>query len=79
MPVCTKCGREMKTEAKFCKACGAGAGMHDDKKARVLAGEKKSSKTAFIVAAAVVIVAAGWIGYSSSIRARSMDGGIVKG
>jgi uncharacterized membrane protein len=73
MAVCTKCGKEMKGAVKFCTACGAGAGMHDAKKARVLEGGKKSSKTAFIVAVAVVAVVVGWMAYSPTSRARSMD------
>jgi hypothetical protein len=63
----------MKGEAKFCKACGSGAGMHDEKKARVLAGEKKGPKTAMIIGAAVAVVVAGWLIYSNTSRARSLD------
>lgn len=77
MALCTKCGKEVKREAKFCASCGTGA--HDDKKARVLAGEQKSSKAAFVVAAVVVIVAAGWMAYSSTSRAKSMEGGMMRG
>jgi hypothetical protein len=73
MAVCVKCGMEMKGEAKFCKACGSGAGMHDEKKARVLAGEKKGPKTAMIIGAAVAVVVAGWLIYSNTSRARSLD------
>ncbi len=75
MTVCTKCGLEMKHDAKFCKACGSGAdmGMHDEKKARVLAGEKKSPKTAIIISVAFAVVVAGWLIYSNTSRARSMD------
>jgi hypothetical protein len=64
---------EMKGEAKFCKSCGSGAGMHNEKKARVLASEKKSPKTAMIIGAAVAVVVAGWLIYSNTSRARSMD------
>ena len=73
MAVCTKCGVEMKGEAKFCKSCGSGAGSHDDKKARVLAGEQKSQKTAIIIGAAIVLVVAGWLVYGNTSRARSID------
>ena len=75
MAVCTKCGVKLKEDAKFCKACGNGApvGMHDQKKARVLAGEKKGPKTAIIIGASVAIVVAGWLVYSNTSRARTMD------
>jgi hypothetical protein len=73
MAVCAKCGAEMKGEAKFCKACGSGAGMHDEKKARVLAGEKKGPNTAMIIGAAVAVVAAGWLIYNTTSGASSMD------
>lgn len=73
MAVCTKCGGELKGDAKFCKACGAGAGMHDEKKARVLAGETKSPKTAIIITGALALVVAGWLVYSNTSRAKSMD------
>jgi uncharacterized membrane protein len=75
MSACTTCGKEMKGDAKFCKSCGstAGAGMHDQKKARVLAGEKKSPKPAIIISAAIALVVAGWLVYSNTSRARSMD------
>jgi len=76
MAVCTKCGKEMKDEAKFCKACG-GAGQHDAKKARVLEDGKKSNKTAFMVAAVVVLLVAGWFGYSTVSRAKSMPGSMM--
>jgi len=71
MAVCTKCSMEMKDDAKFCKACGAG--LHDAKKARVLAGEQKSPKTAIIIGAAIALVVAGWLVYGNTSRARSMD------
>ena len=75
MAACTKCGVEMKGVAKFCKSCGseAGVGMHDQKKARVLAGEKKNPKAAIIIGAAITLVVAGWLVYSNTSRARSMD------
>jgi len=75
MAVCTKCGVEMKGDAKFCKACGSGveSTMHDVKKARVLAAEKKSPKRLIIIAGAFALVAAGWLIYSNTSRARSMD------
>lgn len=73
MAVCTKCGMELKGEAKFCKSCGSGAGMHEEKKARVLAGEKKSLKTAIIMSVAFAAIVAGWLVYNSASGARSLD------
>ena len=73
MAVCTKCGREMKGEAKFCKSCGSGASMHNEKKARVLAAEKKSPKTAVIIGVAVAAIVAGWLIYNNTSGARSLD------
>ncbi|MEK6742990.1 MAG: Fe-S-containing protein [Nitrospirota bacterium] len=75
MAVCTKCGVELKGVAKFCTACGSGIenGMHDEKKARVLAGEKKGPKTAVIISMAFAVVVAGWLIYNNTSGARSMD------
>jgi len=76
MVACTRCGVEMKGDAKFCKACGSGAqpgGSQEQKKARVLAGETRSPKTAIIIAGALALVVAGWLVYSNTSRARSMD------
>lgn len=76
MAVCTKCGGEMKQDAKFCKACGSGAqagASQEQKKARVLAGETKSPKTAIIIAGAVALVVAGWLVYNNTSPARSLE------
>ncbi|MHB8846483.1 MAG: Fe-S-containing protein [Nitrospirota bacterium] len=73
MAVCTKCGMELKGDAKFCKSCGSGANTHNEKKARVLADEKKSSKTAVIIGAGFAAVVAGWLVYNSASGARSLD------
>jgi uncharacterized membrane protein YvbJ len=76
MSACTKCGGEIKQDAKFCKACGSGAsagGAQDQKKARVLAGETKGPKTGIIIAGALALVVAGWLVYSNTSRAKSMD------
>ena len=75
MSECTKCGVEMKGGAKFCKACGSSAesGMHNGKKARVLASEKKSPKTAIIISVAFAAVVAGWLIYNNTSGARSID------
>jgi len=63
----------MKGDVKFCKSCGSGAGSHDDKKARVLAGEQKSRKTAISIGAAFALIVAGWLIYNNTSGARSMD------
>jgi len=73
MAACAKCGVEMKSDAKFCRSCGNGVGMHEQKKARVLAGERKSPRTAIIIGAAIALVVTGWLVYSNTSRARSMD------
>lgn len=75
MAACTKCGVEMKIDAKFCKSCGSGveSRMHDEKKARVLAGETKSPKTAIIIAGTLALVVAGWLVYSNTSRARALE------
>jgi len=75
MSVCTKCGVDMKHDAKFCKSCGSSveSRAHDEKKARVLAGEKKSPKTAIVISAAFAVVVAGWLIYNNTSGARSMD------
>ena len=79
MAECTKCGKEMSAGGKFCKACGSGQGgnaLHDAKRARVLAGEKKGGpKKAVLITVAAAVIVAGWFGYSSSTRARTMSGG----
>lgn len=72
MAVCTKCGVEMKGEAKFCKSCGSGANMHNEKKARVLAAEKKSPKTAVVISVAFAAVVAGWLIYNNTSGARTI-------
>lgn len=75
MSLCSKCGVKMKGDARFCKSCGCSveSGTHDEKKARVLAGEKKSPKPAIVLGAAVALVVAGWLVYSNTSRARSAD------
>jgi hypothetical protein len=79
MSACTKCGKEMKDEAKFCKACGAGAALHDAKKARVLAGEQKSPKRFIIVAVVAVAAVAGLLAYNGATGARSLMGPMMGG
>jgi len=66
----------MKQDAKFCKACGSGVqadGAQDQKKARVLAGETKSPKAAIVIAGVLALVVAGWLVYSNTSRARSLE------
>lgn len=62
MASCSACGVELKSGAKFCKACGSGqrtVAQHNDKKSRVLAAEKKSGKTAIALGIAAVAVVTG--------------------
>ncbi len=75
MAICSKCGVEMKQDAKFCTACGNGRGAaaNSDKKARVMAGASKSPKTAIIASAAIALAVAGWFVYSNTLGARSLD------
>lgn len=73
MSACTKCGVEMKGDARFCKSCGSGAGMHNEKKARVLAGEQKSRKTAISIGVAFALVVSGWLIYNNTSGARALD------
>lgn len=77
MGACTKCGNEMKGEAKFCSSCGSGQGeaaLHDVKRARVLTGAKKGPRKAVIIAVIAGLVVAGWGAYSMASRAKSMNG-----
>jgi uncharacterized membrane protein len=65
MSKCNKCGAEVKEHAKYCKACGSsllrtGASLNE-KKARVMSGEKKWVKTAAIAAAVILAVGAAWM------------------
>ncbi len=65
MSKCNKCGAEVKEQAKYCKACGSslpGAGVSlDEKKARVMSGEKQWVKPVAIAAALVLAVGAAWM------------------
>lgn len=75
MTVCSKCGVEMKKNAKFCKACGSGQqgeGKRNDKKSRVLAAEKKSGKTYIVIGIAAIAIVAGL--FFASSRGRSLSG-----
>ena len=65
MSKCNKCGAEVKEHAKYCKACGSslpgtGASLNE-KKARVMSGEKKWVKTVAIAAAVILAVGAAWM------------------
>jgi len=66
MSKCGTCGVETKGNKKFCKACGAGLSRVDsslnEKKARVMAEEKKWFKPAAIAAAVVVVTGLFWFG-----------------
>lgn len=61
MGMCSKCGVELKSGAKFCKACGSGrqeASQHDDKKSRVLAGDKRPGKNVAVIGIVIAVAAA---------------------
>jgi hypothetical protein len=75
MAICSKCGVEMQQDAKFCKACGNSreTAGNSDKKARVMAGASKSPKTAIIIGGALALVVAGWLVYSNTLGAKSID------
>lgn len=75
MTVCSKCGVELKKGAKFCKSCGSGhqdAAQQKDKKSRVLAAEKKSSKTYIVLGIAAIAIGAGL--FFALSGSRSLDG-----
>lgn len=64
MSTCMKCGTEAKGQAKYCKTCGAQlkGGALLDKKARVMAEEKRWVKPVVLAAAVTAVIAAVWIG-----------------
>ena len=81
MKICTKCGMELNDDSRFCKSCGSGAVGREDaarqqeKKARVLATEKKMPRIVLGLGIAAAVILAGWAGYaimggspSSSLR-----------
>ena len=73
MGKCSKCGIEMKENAKFCKACGSSSGTGaalNEKKARVMTGEKQWVKPAVTAAVVVLVVAAAWMGKSVYVSKR---------
>lgn len=72
MNTCGKCGIEMKENVKYCKTCGAQASLND-KKARVMTGEKTWMKPALIISVVVIIAAGGWI-FTESRAANPMAG-----
>ncbi len=60
MSKCSKCGADMKEQAKFCKACGTGTDL-DKKKARIMAEENRWKKPLLIAAALVLVLGGAWI------------------
>jgi uncharacterized protein (DUF983 family) len=58
----------MGKSAKFCKSCGERqtAASHDDRKARVLAEEKRTPIRSIVIGVAVVAIVAGWAAFSLS-------------
>lgn len=67
MAGCTKCGKEVQEDEKFCKACGSSlaGSSHDEKKQRVLGAANPSQKTPLIIAIVVVTLAVGYFVFSS--------------
>jgi len=65
MSKCNTCGAEVKEQAKYCKACGSslpGAGASlNEKKSRVMSGEKQWVKPVAIAAAVVLALGAVWM------------------
>lgn len=65
MSKCIKCGVELKYGAKYCKSCGSDLSNSgeslNDKKARVMTGEKSWVKPVAIAAAVIIVGAAGWM------------------
>lgn len=63
MAICSKCGVELASGARFCKACGSGqeaAPLHGEKKARVLAGEgKKRGRMPLVAGLSAVVLIGG--------------------
>lgn len=64
MSTCGKCGAEAKTNAKYCRACGAslsgGSGALNDKKARVMAQDRQWKKPLAIAGAVLLVAILGW-------------------
>jgi uncharacterized membrane protein len=76
MKNCSKCGAEVHEGAEYCKKCGnaaskPGAGL-DEKKARVLARDKKWVKIAAPIAAVIFTVLALWVFYAITSNRSSM-------
>lgn len=68
MGICTKCGAEMQPADRYCKKCGAGGNRAQDleeKKARVLAGERKWIRPVIITAGTAFVLLAAWVMYLS--------------
>jgi hypothetical protein len=79
MAICTKCGNELKSGVKFCKACGAGAVPdHNGRKARVLSVEKRGRTRYVLAGIAVAVVVAGWL-VLTTVRGASGSMGAMRG
>jgi hypothetical protein len=70
MAKCNKCGAEAKQGVKYCKACGAGISAADsglkDKKARVMAGERRWVKPLVVAGVAILAAAGIWLAQGAS-------------
>ncbi len=76
MKNCSKCGAEVNEGAEYCKKCGntaskPGAGL-DEKKARVLARDKKWVKTAVLAGGVFFAVLALWVFYTITSNRSTM-------
>jgi hypothetical protein len=76
MKNCSQCGAEVNEGAEYCKKCGnaaskPGAGL-DEKKARVLARDKKWVKTAVPAGGLLFAILALWVFYTISGNSSSM-------
>jgi uncharacterized membrane protein len=80
MAVCSNCGKELGASANFCKSCGERqtTSTRNDRKARVLAEEKRRPLRSVVIGVAVLVIVAGWAAFSLS-RSRNDDMSIVRG
>lgn len=69
MKICTKCGMELNDDFRYCKACGSGvngreeAALKQEKKARVLAAQRKWPRALVVLGIAAAVALSGWAGY----------------
>jgi uncharacterized membrane protein len=64
METCSHCGKEMKSEAKFCKSCGtsrASRASFSDKKARITGSENSWQKPMIIAVTIIAVMGVLWL------------------